>query len=41
MRLMNFIEDVKQKYCNKLIESGQYAFVEQLNEWTRFGTAAE
>lgn len=28
-----FVEEVKQKYCNKLIESGQYALVEQLSEY--------
>lgn len=27
-----FIEEVKQKYCDKLIESGQYAVVEQMRK---------
>lgn len=30
-----FVEEVKQKYCNKLIESGQYAMIEQLTEYAK------
>lgn len=27
-----FVEEVKRKYCNKLIESGQYALIDQLTD---------